>query len=108
MIEIAFFRVHPDQVERLRGWLRELTRRAEETRATFAQEGVRHERAYLLADRDGPILVYATEAADPDRARQAYATSTLPIDMEHKQVMRQVIAGRVDAELVHDLSVATA
>jgi hypothetical protein len=46
MIEIAFFRVHHDQVERLRGWLRELTRRADETRATFAQEGVRHERAY--------------------------------------------------------------
>jgi Family of unknown function (DUF6176) len=68
MIEIAFFRVHHDQVERLRGWLRELTRRADETRATFAQEGVRHERAYLLHDSDGPVLVYASEADDPPSA----------------------------------------
>jgi hypothetical protein len=104
MIEIAFFRVHHDQVERLRGWLRELTRRADETRATFAQEGVRHERAYLLHDSDGPVLVYASEADDPQRARQAYAASALPIDLEHKQVMRQVIASRIEAELLYDLS----
>jgi Family of unknown function (DUF6176) len=104
MIEIAFARVHHDQVERLRGWLQELTQRADETRATFAQEGVRHERAYLLRDRDGPILIYAIEAEDPERARQAYAASTLPIDAEHKQVMRQVIAGRIDAELIYHLS----
>jgi len=29
MIEVAFFRVHHDQLGRLRGWLRELTQRAE-------------------------------------------------------------------------------
>jgi hypothetical protein len=103
MIEIAFFRVHHNQVERLRDWLGELARRADETRASFAQEGTRHERAYLLHDRDGPILVYAMELDDPERAHQAYAASTLPIDLEHKQVMRQVIAGRVDAELLYDL-----
>jgi Family of unknown function (DUF6176) len=104
MIEVVFFRVHHDQLGRLRGWLRELTERADETRATFAQEGTRHERAWLLHDHQGPILVYAMEVDDPERARRAYAASTLPIDQEHKQVMRQVTAGRVDAELLYDLS----
>lgn len=104
MIEVAFFRVHHDQLGRLRGWLRELTRRADEARATFVREGTRHERAWLLHDQQGPILVYAMEVDDPHHARQAYAVSTLPIDQEHRQVMRQVIAGRLDAELLYDLT----
>lgn len=47
---------------------------------TFAQEGVRHEQAYLLKTVEGPILVYAMEAADHDRAQAAYQRSSLPID----------------------------
>jgi Family of unknown function (DUF6176) len=104
MIEVAMFRVRPEEVERLRAWLAELTRRADEVRETFANEGVNHERAYLLTTTDGPILIYAMEAADHQKASEAYQHSTLPIDLEHRQVMREVLAGPAGAELLYDMA----
>ena len=75
-------------------------------RATFRQEGVRHEQAYLLQTADGPILIYPMEAADHERAAGAYAQSRLPMDAEHKRVMRQVLGDRVPAELLYECHAA--
>lgn len=47
---MPIWRVRPEQVDRLRGWLAELMKRADEVRETFAREGLTHERAYLLVD----------------------------------------------------------
>jgi len=103
MIEVAIIRVHPERVERLRGWLAELMDRADEVRETFANEGVTHERGYLLDTADGPVLIYVMEAADHQKAREAYQHSAFPIDREHKAVMREVLAGPADAELLYEM-----
>jgi uncharacterized protein DUF6176 len=103
MIEVAIFRVRAEEVERLRAWLAELTSRAVEVRETFANEGVTHERAYLLTTTDGPVLIYAMEAEDHQKARDAYQHSTLPIDQQHRQVMREVLAEPAGAELLYDM-----
>jgi hypothetical protein len=103
MIELAILRVRPEQVERLRTWLAELMNRADEVRETFANEGVTHERAYLLTTADGPVLIYAMEAADHQKASEAYQRSTLPIDQEHRQVMREVLAGPARTELLYEM-----
>jgi hypothetical protein len=102
MLKVVFRRVRPDQVERLRSWLRELDRRHEEVRETFRQETVRHEIAYLLEDNAGHVLVYAMEAYDVDKARDAFQASTLPIDLEHKEVMSAVLAGSVAVERLYE------
>jgi hypothetical protein len=85
----------------------EVNRRPDEVRETFRQEGVNHEQAFLLEGKDGPILIYAIEMEDPVRARLAFQNSTLPIDREHAQVMAQVLAGRVDAELLYECRIET-
>jgi hypothetical protein len=104
MIEVSVARVRPEAVDRLRWWLGELMNRADEVRETFGNEGVTHERAYLVPCSDGPILVYVMEAADHAKAREAYRQSTLPIDQEHRTVMNEVVAGPAGAELLYDLS----
>ena len=39
---------------------------------------------------------------DPERAEQAYSSSTLPIDMEHRRVMEEVVSGEAAVELLYE------
>ena len=101
MLQLTFRRVRDEQA--LRAWMAELGMRADEVRATFRQEGVRHEQAFLMPTPDGLVLVYAHEVEDPDAAHAAYAQSTLPIDAEHRQRMTQALAEAVEPELLYDV-----
>lgn len=103
MLQVVFQRIHPDQVEQLRGWMSELMRRQVEVLETFRQEGMRHEVAYLLHAADGPVLVYAMEAEDMERAWAAYEASQLPIDLEHHRVLAAVQAGPREVEQLYEL-----
>jgi hypothetical protein len=105
VLVVVFSKVKPDQLDRLRSWMHELTRRRDEVLETFEQETVRHEVAYLLEGSDGPTLVYAIEAEDAEYAARAFRASTLPIDLEHKRVMAAVLDGPVDAELLYECAV---
>jgi hypothetical protein len=80
----------------------ELGRRQDEVRATFANEGVRHEQAFLLESAAGPVLVYAIEVEDVEAAQQAYEASTLAIDAEHRQVMAAVLGPAAEVELLYE------
>ena len=104
MLKVAIHRVKPEREQKLREWLGELMRRQEEVRDTFRKETIRHEQAYLLETSDGPILVYAMEAEDHEKARQAFQSSTLPLDLQHKRVMQDVLVSKVPAELLFDCS----
>jgi hypothetical protein len=57
MLRVSFRRVKPGQEAKLRVWLAELSERVDEVRATFVDERVRHEQAFILQTIDGPILV---------------------------------------------------
>jgi hypothetical protein len=103
VLDVRITRVREDQVERLRAWLAELIKRQDEVRETFRNEGVRHEQAFLLESAQGPVLIYAHEVDDPEAAKRAYADSTLPLDRKHREVMRAVLDGAADAELLYDL-----
>ncbi len=102
MIKLAIRKVKPDQENRLREWMAELTRRNKEVRETFAQEGVQHEQAFLLKNAEGSILIYAMEAPDHERASAAYRNSTLPIDQEHRRIMGQVLGEPANVELLYE------
>jgi hypothetical protein len=90
-------------VDELRAWMAELGQRQDEVRETFRNEGVRHEQAFLIQSVDGPVLVYAHEVDDPDAAQQAYAKSTLPLDLQHREVMGSVVGEAADVELLYDV-----
>ncbi|GAA4189963.1 hypothetical protein GCM10022219_06540 [Microbacterium oryzae] len=104
MISLTIRRIEPDQRERLESWLQEVDgpRRAEAL-ATLADEGVMHEKAVILDTSDGPILVYAMESADLERARAVAQRSEHGIDAEHREVMEAAVAGRPDIAVVLDL-----
>jgi len=106
MLQLVVRKVKPDQVPRLKEWLAELTRRREEARATMAREGTRHEQAYLVTTADGPLLIYAMEAADPYQAKRTFKDSTDPMDVEHKRVMEEVLMGNPRQELLYDCTLS--
>jgi hypothetical protein len=102
MLYASFYRVHPEQVQRLRDWMKELERRRPEALESYRQEGARHELAYLIEGQAGPVLVYLAEVEDLEKARAAFQSSQLPIDLEHREVMHGVVLGRADVELLYE------
>jgi hypothetical protein len=80
----------------------QVMQRQDEVRETFAQEGVRHEQAFILKTPEGPILIYAVQAEDQAAARAAFEKSALPIDQEHKSILDLSLGERPDVELVYD------
>ena len=106
MLRIAFREVREEKVDRLRWWMGELSRRKTEVRETFLQESTRHEMAFLIRSKNGFILVYAMEVDDVEQAGRAFQASNLPIDLEHKKIMREITTGPVEAELLYECSVA--
>jgi len=103
MLRVWISRIRPDKESRLRAWLAELGARGEEVRATFIDETVRAEQAYIIAGDTGPLLIYVIEAEDPERGAQAYATSRHKIDAEHKEVMRECLAEPLQLVPLYDL-----
>jgi uncharacterized protein DUF6176 len=108
VIKLAMRKVKPGEESHLREWMAQLNSRRSEVLAAFQQEGVRHELAYLLDGADGPVLIYAMEAADHEQAAAAYAQSSLPIDLEHRRIMKQVLGDRVPSELLYECQSETA
>jgi len=104
MLSVTFSRVRDGEEERLRAWGRELMQRAGEVRETFKQEGVRHERSFLIRTTEGWVLIRAGEVDDWDRAMQAYEESRLPIDAEHRVVMESALEGPYPAEQIYECS----
>ncbi len=102
MIRVAFAKVKPEKVERLESWLRELMGRQDEVRETFVQETVRHEQAFIIRGEDGPLLIYVMEAEDHERGRAAFQSSRLRIDLEHRRVMDEVVAERLQVKPLYD------
>jgi hypothetical protein len=103
MLHLSLSRIRPDQEERLRDWMAELHTRADEVRMTLTREGVHQETAFLIRAQDGPILVFAVEADDPDRALDVFRTSELPVDSEHRAVMSEAVAGPADVVLLYEV-----
>jgi hypothetical protein len=104
MLRVSFRRVKPGKEPRLRDWLLELGRRADEVRKTFAAETVRHEQGFLLETAGGTILVYAVEAEDFAATSRAFHESTHSIDAEHRRVMAECLDDTVELAPIYDVA----
>ncbi len=104
MIEVAVRRVKPGEVETVRAWLRTVsgTRRGEAV-ATLIDEGVTHETAVLFDTAEGPVIVYAIEAEDLERAYEVGRRSKHRIDADHKRIMEAALGDPVPIEVLLDL-----
>lgn len=106
MLRVSIRRVIPEKEERLRDWLAELHSRADEVRATFRDESVRAEQAFIIQTGEGPILVYAMDAEDHEQGERAYAFSEHPIDKQHASIMRECLGERLNLEPLYDVSLS--
>ena len=102
MIQVVFVRVHEEELPQLRAWMKELGTRKSEVRETFTSEGTRHERVVLLSTSDGPIMVYCMEIENEAKARKAFASSSFPIDLQHRSVMKSITAEVLRPEILFD------
>ena len=106
MLRVAFAKVRPEKLEQLESWLRELMSRQDEVRETFVRETVRHEQAFIIQGQDGPLLIYVMEAEDHERGRAAFQSSELPIDVEHRRVMKGVLAEKFQVAPLYDCALS--
>jgi len=104
VIHLSLRRIKPENRVEVEDWLArvgsELHSQAVDT---LIAEGVTHETAVLIDTSDGPVIVYAMETDDIDRARAVGAASASPIDHEHHRVMRAADAGAVPHRVVLDV-----
>lgn len=105
MLRVGILRIHDEQLDRFRQWMAELSSRVDEVMETFEHEGTRHEQVHLVETSDGPLVFYAMEVEDAEASLEAFRSSTLPIDLEHKEVMGSAVAERVPAEKLLDIAV---
>ena len=104
VLRVVIGEVRPDKVELLREWLVELNGpRRDEALETPADEGCRHEAAFLMEGPTGPLLAWASEAEDVDAARLVYRNSTRVVDVEHRRVLREALGDPTNLEQVLDL-----
>jgi len=104
LLRVLFRPILAGKEPQLRAWLSELNRRADEVRATFKDETVRAEQAFIITTAGGPVLVYCMEAADFERGAAAYATSQHPIDAEHRAVMRECLGPALDIQPLYNVA----
>jgi hypothetical protein len=104
VLSVSIRKVKPQEVGTLTDWMAQVRLRIEKVRETFRREGVRHEQAFLLRTSDGPVLIYAVEAQDHEKATALFEESALPIDLEHRAVMARVLGATPDVELLLDCS----
>lgn len=104
MLRVTFQRIKPGKEAQLRAWMDELNSRADEVRATFIDETVRHEQTFILHTVDGPVLVGATEVEDFRKGREAFKRSQHAIDQEHKKVLRECLGDRLQVPPLYDVA----
>lgn len=104
MLKISFRKVLPGQVDNLRKWMGTLMARQDEVVETFVAETVNSEQAWLIEAEEGHVLVYCVEADDLEAAADAYRTSELTIDLEHRAAMKALVGDRANVELLYGVT----
>ena len=101
MLKISFRKVLPGQVDSLRQWMGSLMEREAEVVQTFVAETVNSEQAWLIETKDGHVLAFCVEAENLETAANAYRTSELTIDLEHRAAMRSLVGESAPVELLY-------
>ena len=105
MMQLSVRLVHADQVDALRAWFEQLqTTRRNEAIATLIDETVNQETAILVKVARQHLLVYAMDVDDPEQARRSADSGNHAIDPEHRQILRQALAGTPDHETILDIA----
>jgi len=105
MLQVSIVPIKPEKEARLRQWLVELNKRADEVRQTFCDESVRGEQGFIIPTAEGPLLVYAIETESLEKGRKVYLASTREIDHQHKAVMKECLGESLHLEPIYNVFV---
>ena len=84
-------KIEPGKTPRLKEWMDEIRGREDEAIQTLKNEGVYAESAFIERTDDGEYLVYYMEAEDMGHVFEAFSESSHEIDLEHQEVMSDVL-----------------
>lgn len=95
-------KIKSGELDRVREWAIELTRREEEVLETFANEDMHVQSAFLEEADDGHYLIQYIRADDFDKVLEVAKNSQLPIDDYHKAFKTKALEGCSRLELLID------
>lgn len=103
MLRVVLLTLHADKLEVFKDWMSALRSRKEEVLETFEAEGVKQEFVAIIGKTDPPVVVWAVESEDLAGADEAFKNSRFAVDVEHKAVLNECIAGRAGHEVLLNL-----
>lgn len=103
-MEVACYRImlNPNSVPLIREWALRLIQEKDEVRNLLKNEGMILESVFLDQGPNGDFLVYYIRSPDLQKAREVSQASQHPIDIYHRQVMKQIAASSTELECLLD------
>lgn len=103
-MEVACYRIRlkPGSVPAIREWASRLQSEIVEVRKLLKAEGMMLESAFLEQSPQGDFLIYYVRSPDLKNARKISQASLHPIDIYHREVMKQITENAVELECVLD------
>lgn len=104
-LEVVAYRIKlkPNSLEKVKAWGKKLSSDKSEVAQLLKNEGIVIESAFLEHTVEGDFLIYYLRARDLKKAREISLASTHPIDVFHKQVMKDITENAVTLENLLDV-----
>lgn len=103
-MEVTCYRIKlkPNSVPLVREWAARLNQEKDEVRKLLKDEGMTLESVFLEQGSDGDFLVYYIRSHDLKKTREVSQASQHPIDIYHRQVMKQIAEKYTELECLLD------
>jgi hypothetical protein len=102
-IQCLKIRIQPGKTQRLVEWLKGLKYRPKDLREAQAAGGILLESLFLERTEEADYLVFYTRAENLARLGETFERSTLPLDLETKQIIRETWGEVTQLEPIVDL-----
>ncbi len=103
-MEVTCYRIKlkPNSIPLVREWAARLNKDMADVRKLLTAEGMALESVFLEQGSEGDFLVYYIRSSDLKKAREVSQASQHPIDIYHRQVMKQVAENHTELECLLD------
>ena len=109
IMEVTCYRIKlkPNSIPLVREWAARLNGEKAEVQALLKAEGMALESVFLEQEQGADFLVYYIRSPDLKKAREVSQASQHPIDIYHRQVMKQIAEKHTELECLLDASDGT-
>ncbi|MBX3033561.1 MAG: hypothetical protein KF865_06510 [Bdellovibrionaceae bacterium] len=103
-MEVACYRIKlkPNSIPLVREWAARLNGEMSEVKKLLSDEGMALESVFLEKGSDGDFLIYYLRSPDLKKTREVSQASQHPIDIYHRQVMKQIAESHAELECLLD------